>query len=153
MFALAGARSYWVRTYTHRTSGASVLTVLMCGRAGKMAVHTPEVCYRGAGYDLPDTPTAIVLRDESDALAGTFWTARFAKQTGTTRDLRLYWAWNAGDEWQAPANPRWEFRGRPYLYKLYASHELTGPSDADATAEFLRELLPVLKETLAPPAS
>ncbi len=148
LFTLAGARSYWARRYTDRRGGGTVLAILMCGRSGKMAVHTPEICYRGAGYDLLQPPTSTVLRDDADEELGTFWTARFSKQSAAANDLRLYWAWSGGDSWQAPANPRWEFRGRPYLYKLYVSHELTGSSDLDPSAEFLRQLLPVLKESL-----
>lgn len=148
LFALAGARSYWTRTYTDRRSGGTVLAILMCGRSGKMAVHTPDICYRGAGFDLFDAPTRVVLRDDADDELGSFWSARFAKTSTAADDLRLYWAWNGGDGWQASANPRWEFRGRPYLYKLYVSHETTGQRDLDPSAEFLRQLLPVLKETL-----
>ena len=151
LFTLAGARSFWARSYTERRGGGTVLAILMCGRAGKMAVHTPEICYRGAGYDLLTPPTRTVLRDDADDELGTFWHGRFSKQSAAESDLRLYWAWSAGDGWQAPGNPRWEFRGRHFLYKLYVSHEINGPSDLDPSAEFLRQLLPVLKETL--PAS
>jgi hypothetical protein len=147
-FAQAGARGYWARSYTHRHGGGSVLVILMCGRAGRMSVHTPEVCYRGAGYDLLETPRPTTLRDEAGNPSGTFWNARFAKQAGTTGDLRLYWAWGDGTDWQAPTNPRWDFRGRPFLYKLYASHEISGPNDADSTAEFLRQLTAELKKVL-----
>jgi hypothetical protein len=147
-FAQAGARSYWARSYTHRHGDDAVLVILMCGRAGKMAVHTPEVCYRGAGYDVLDTPAHAVLRDDADDEFGTFWNARFAKQAGATGELRLYWAWGDGAGWQAPTNPRWEFRGRDFLYKLYASHERAGSGDTDVTADFLRQLLPELHKVL-----
>lgn len=147
-FAQAGARSYWARSYTQRHGDGTVLAILMCGRAGKMAVHTPEVCYRGAGYDLLDTPTHAVLRDDAGDELGTFWHARFAKQAGATGDLRLYWAWGDGAGWQAPTNPRWELRGRAFLYKLYVSHERAGPGETDVTAGFLRQLLPELHKVL-----
>src|SRR5579864_1510783 len=65
-FAQAGARSYWARSYTHQHDGSTVLAILMCGRAGRMAVHMPEVCYRGAGYDLWEAPARTVIRDEED---------------------------------------------------------------------------------------
>ena len=143
-FAQAGARTYWARTYSRRHGDDTVLAILMCGRAGKMAVHTPEVCYRGAGYDVLDTPTQAVVRDD----AGTFWNARFAKQAGSIGELRLYWAWGDGEMWQAPVNPRWELRGRAFLYKLYVSHERTGPDNTDVTADFLQQLLPELHKVL-----
>ncbi len=164
-FVQAGARNYWARSYRRRGGGA-VLVVLMCGRAGRMAVHTPEVCYRGAGYDLLESPARATIRGEADDDYGTFWSARFSKQTGGTSDLRLYWAWGDGADWQAPTSPRWQFRGRPFLYKLYASHELTGDAGAagaagaagqagaagtDATMDLLRQLLPTLREALAAP--
>jgi len=148
-FAQAGARGYWARSYT-RPGGDSVLVVLMCGRPGKMAVHTPEVCYSGAGYELFEAPTAQVMRDDTDVEHGVFWSGRFTKQTGGS-DLRLYWAWGEGYDWQAPTNPRWTFRGQPFLYKLYASHEITTGQVGDPTAELLTELLPVLRKNLAVP--
>src|SRR5258706_14743011 len=51
-FAMAGAQGWWVRTYAHPRHQERLLVILMCGRSGQMAVHTPEVCYRGAGYDM-----------------------------------------------------------------------------------------------------
>src|SRR5262245_47984638 len=50
-FFQAGALKYWARSYVDENRKTPVLVILMCGRAGRMAVHTPEVCYRGAGYD------------------------------------------------------------------------------------------------------
>ena len=47
-FEQAGAKGYWMRSYVNQRTKASVLAILMCGRPGKMSVHTPEVCYRGA---------------------------------------------------------------------------------------------------------
>src|SRR3954467_767212 len=38
----AGAQAYWARTYS-RPDRESFLVILMCGRAGKMSIHTPEV--------------------------------------------------------------------------------------------------------------
>jgi hypothetical protein len=147
-FAQAGARGYWARTYT-RPGGDSVLVVLMCGRPGKMAVHTPEVCYGGAGYELFESPTTIVVRDEAGVEQGVFWSARFSKQAGGS-ELRLDWAWGDGHDWQAPGNPRWTFRGRPFLYKLYASHEISPGQAGDPTAELLSELLPKVRDALMP---
>jgi hypothetical protein len=115
-----------------------------------MAVLTPEVCYRGAGYQMVGTPQTWTVREDKDREQGTFWTARFAKATGTG-DLRLFWGWSAGADWEAPEAPRWTFRGAPYLYKLYITHG--GGEAASLTAEgsqnsFLRQLLPQLSAAL-----
>jgi hypothetical protein len=148
-FDMAGARRYWTRTYTHRQSQAKVLAILMCGRAGRMSVHTPEVCYRGAGFEMPDDAVRFSMTAEP---TDTFWTATFAKTTGLGSSLRLFWAWNAQGTWEAPDNPRWQFRGAPFLYKLYVSHDLAGTGDhgaaTDAGADFLRAFLPELERSL-----
>jgi hypothetical protein len=152
-FEQAGAQGYWSRQYTHPGKKSSVTVILMCGRAGRMAVHTPEVCYRGAGYEMVGAATSrsFAFGTRTDELA----TAHFRKDAGLGVDLRLYWAWNAHGLWRAPGSPRWEFRGDPFLYKLYVVHELSSPSGAGAkpAQEFLRHLLPELDRALFPPPS
>lgn len=153
-FFRAGALQYWARTYVDERRKTPVLVILMCGRAGRMAVHTPEVCYRGAGYDLAGSAQTFAAKSAGGDKLGDFWTARFTKQSDAKlasggADLRLYWAWNAHDTWQAPANPRWEFRSEPFLYKLYVSCDVTGSTD-DAAQEFLGVFLPELRKTLFP---
>lgn len=151
-FAQAGARTYWMRTYVNQKTKASVLAILMCGRAGKMAVHTPEVCYGGAGFELHDAPAECLFKNERGEKTTQFWTAHFVKHTGAPKHLRLYWAWNSRGEWEAPGAPRWQFWGEPFLYKLYVSRDTSaGPNlspQSDPAADFLREFLPVVKTTL-----
>jgi Protein of unknown function (DUF3485) len=79
-FEQTGAKGYWMRQYVNDKTGDSVLVILMCGRPGKMAVHTPEVCYRGAGYELHEQPAAVAIADNA-----MFWTAKFTKKTGHLR--------------------------------------------------------------------
>jgi hypothetical protein len=145
-FSQTGAVAHWTRQYVHRETKEAVLVILMCGRSGKMAVHTPEVCYGGAGYKLVDQPTVSPIRDDAN-----FWTATFTKKASR---LRLHWAWNATGAWEASTSPRWQFRGQSFLYKLYVSRDLRAQGsvapEADATAAFLREFVPVLDQTLFP---
>lgn len=154
-FAQAGAQSHWIRSYTHQRTGQAFLVILMCGRAGRMSVHTPEVCYRGAGYEVAADPSRQEIRSPQDDPLGAFWTARFLKQQGVTTDLRLFWAWaGTNQSWQAPDNPRWTFRGQPYLYKLYVSHDIperVGSAPDQPALEFLQQFLPTLNATLQPP--
>src|SRR4051812_10903743 len=39
-----------------RPDGAVVSVLLACGRAGPLSVHTPEVCYGGAGFQAAGDP-------------------------------------------------------------------------------------------------
>jgi hypothetical protein len=143
----ARAVGYWMRRYTKPGFAGSFSVILMCGRAGHMAVHTPDVCYRGAGYESAGEPSreTIALTPPRHA---EFWTTVFrqpGKVTGTA--LRIYWAWSYDGHWQAPSSPRWTFGGSPYLYKLYVvSEDAEGRSDA--STEFLQQLLPELQRSL-----
>src|SRR5688572_25508203 len=40
------------RRYTHARTGRSLLISLTVGHPGLTAVHTPEYCYRGSGYEV-----------------------------------------------------------------------------------------------------
>src|SRR5205807_1079895 len=84
-FAQAGAQSYWTRSYAHPRKKTTLFVILMCGRSGKMAVHTPEVCYRGAGYELESRPETWTVKTPTGDAMATFWTASFTK--GAVSDL------------------------------------------------------------------
>jgi hypothetical protein len=75
----AGAQGSWVRRYTDKRSGVSVLVILLCGRSGKMSVHRPEHCYRGAGYEM--MAEAVRYELAADPIAHC-WTTRFVRSAG-----------------------------------------------------------------------
>lgn len=151
-FAQAGAKSYLARRYTNRQNHAAFLVILMCGRPGRMSVHTPEVCYQGAGFEMYDSPRQESLEKDGQNL-GTFWTARFVKRTGIPAEINLIWGWNSEDQWEAPTSPRWTYRGKPFLYKLYVSQDLAGlpgPLARQQSEQFMRQFLPQLERVLFP---
>ncbi|HMF12113.1 MAG TPA: exosortase-associated EpsI family protein [Gemmataceae bacterium] len=146
----AGAEGHWVRRFTHSRTGASVTIILLCGRTGQMAVHRPEDCYRGAGYEISSPATPYASRSEKGDAESRFWTACFRKQDASGPvQLRIFWSWLASDAWQAPDSPRLAFAGLPVLYKLYAVHELVGPIEDDPAIDLLHRLVPPLTELLA----
>jgi hypothetical protein len=152
-FARAGASRYWVRQYADRRTGRAVTVILMCGRAGPMSVHTPDVCYRGAGFEVVAGPEPFRL---SGPGGETEWRTLRARQGGPVPvDLRVCWAWTADGDWRAPEQPRLAFRGAPALYKLYVLRE-TAPAEGGAgegpCREFLRDFLPDLRRALFPAA-
>jgi hypothetical protein len=149
-FLQAGAQGFWTRSYVNKRNKTTMLVILMCGRAGRMAVHTPEVCYRGAGYEMERAPETLPVTSASGENLGTFWTAGFSKEAGGGSSLRLYWSWNAQDTWQASAKPRWDFGGEPFIYKLYVSHDAPGSTGVAKVAAlgFMQQLLPELHKAL-----
>ena len=50
-----GLEGFISRGYKNDATGKSVSLLLMCGRPGPVSVHTPEICYPGAGFELIQT--------------------------------------------------------------------------------------------------
>src|SRR6266851_187735 len=126
------------RRYKKRgTSGPHVSIALVCGRPGPVSIHTPQACYTANGYDV-GTPRLI----KAPGNKGAFWTADAVKKKATDETrLRLYWGWNAGDNWAAPDDARMQFTGHcQVLHKLYVLRELgnaSEPADDDPCVEFM----------------
>ena len=115
----AGIRGYLSRSYRNVRNGREVTILLVCGLPGPIAVHTPYVCYRGAGYE-PDSDPVVCAPGASEGGRGRFLGACFRKDDAAVPEaLDILWAWNAGDSWDAPDQPRVAFAGRPWLYKIY----------------------------------
>ena len=151
-FQQARARGYWMRRYTKEDAPGPITVILMCGRPGHMSVHTPDICYRGAGYEMVGEPTQENIAFGNEGSSATFWAARFRQPTRAAgAELRIYWTWSCDGSWQAPASPRFAFRGASYLYKLYIVHETPAGAGRDgSTPGFLRQLLPTLDKSLFP---
>jgi hypothetical protein len=139
------------RQYVNETTHQAVSVILMCGRFGPLSVHTPDVCYGAAGYVIQGRPERLEVAQDDGGTA-VFWTARFHKPNApATPPLRIIWGWNASSGWLAPDNPRWTFRRKPVLYKLYLAREMTTlkePLDEDPSIPFLRSWLPELDRAL-----
>lgn len=149
--AMAGADASWSRIFTNVKDGTKLNVILLTGRVGRIAVHRPEHCYRGAGFDLMGSATRIDVK--YDSTLAPFWTARFRKQdVAGAINLRIFWSWFGANHWEAPDSPRWNFARSPVLTKLYVVHELsTGqePADSDPAIAFLDAALPRWSAKLA----
>jgi hypothetical protein len=144
--ARGGYSGFLARTYQHRYQrGQKLVVLIVCGRPGPVSVHTPEVCYGGLGYKM----TTVESREqiEVDRSGGPqkheFFTATFAKPGSALPDqFRLYWAYSADGQWQAPGYPRAAFATEGLLFKLYVLHR-TGTEtaqDAGTCEAFIRAL-------------
>jgi Protein of unknown function (DUF3485) len=152
---VAGIDGCVLRRYTHGPTGDAVSVLLVCGPPGPVSVHTPEVCYSGAGYALLAAPTrmAVTCADVPEPVP--FRTALFRKEgTAASDHLRVFWCWYDGGRWAAPDRPRWTFARARVLYKLYVVNHAPAVSQAaeeDRAVRFLQVLLPELQKTLASP--
>ncbi len=141
------------RRYTHSRTGRSLLISLTVGHPGLTAIHTPEYCYRGSGYQV----AAAIERRPADvpgAPPAAFWTTLFSKPSAAgAEQLRVFWAWSADGAWAAPDHPRLHYMGRPSLYKLYVvGNGLpdVAPGKDPLLDDFLASLLGTLNQSLFP---
>lgn len=150
----AGFASFFHRSYKNRKSGAAVSVLLGCGPAGPLSVHTPDICYRGSGYQAVGDVTKRRGQVDGPFDAGAeLWAAKFSKpESASFTELRVLWCWNAGNGWQAPKTPRVAYAGSAALYKLYVVHESARDDERaeQVSGEFLGQLLPELNKRLFP---
>jgi Protein of unknown function (DUF3485) len=143
----AQVSGYLARQYVHRRDRGEVTLLILAGRPGPVAVHPPDICYAGTGFEVAAPSRCRVEGAE-------FWTARFRKgDPAAPVNLRIFWAWSAGGDWQAPDNPRLAFARYRALYKLYLIEQ--APADDELPEKgpclpFLRLLLPELQKSLFP---
>jgi hypothetical protein len=133
----AGIRAHVSRVYTHPRTGKSVTLLLVAGLPGPIAVHTPDVCFRGLGYVPVASPEPVTLLGAEPGPR--FWRMECQNPDGPTpRRLMVYWAWNGGNGWEAPdpSAARAKYALRPVLYKLYFVTDVTAGKKFDSVPEF-----------------
>jgi EpsI family protein len=144
---------YLLRRYENQRTGAAVKVLVACGRPGPLSLHTPEICYPGAGLRMLAGEAA---RQTLDARFGPIpaeiMKATFARENATSPEQqRVVWSWHGKSGWTAPNNPRWEFAGQPVLYKMYVTQEFfprNEETDAEGCLQFLGEFLPELDKVI-----
>src|SRR5262249_40391692 len=133
-------------------SGSSVTVLLVCGRPGPISVHTPDVCYDGAGYEALGEPADLRLTVGTSGRDAGFRHVLFRKTNSVVPAyLRVFWSWTSAGTWEAPDNPRLTFASRPALYKLYVIRETAtdeGRVEDDPGVKFLQVLLSELGRTV-----
>jgi hypothetical protein len=142
---------YVVRRYEN-AAGQAYTVMLVCGRPGPISAHTPEWCYGGAGFH-PESANTTEQLQLGDNRTATFWRNLFRKdQAAVPESLEICWAWNAGDGWKAPENPRLAYAPKRHLYKLYVVRNASGDGDGDQPylerEEFMKELIPAVDTAL-----
>ena len=136
-----------VRRYRDAKDGSTITVMVVCGRPGPVSVHTPDVCYGGAGYSVATPPAEV--------LPGFMASTMVRPSQAIADNLQVYWSWNALGRWAAPSNPRFAFGNRPYLFKLYVIRPVRTPSeplDSGPGADFAKALASTFDPSLPSPA-
>lgn len=135
------------RRYVNRRTGTEISVMVLCGRGGPIAVHRPDVCYTGAGFQMAAAPEKWT----TPGVDGSFWTTRFHKPGAAAETLRVFWAWSTAGDWTATDRPRLAYGRLPALYKLYLVRRLVHadePLDQEPSRDLLQFLVPALHHCL-----
>lgn len=148
---VGGIRGHVQRTYAGPGGRDPMTLMIVCGRGGPISVHTPDVCFSGAGFQQQGREKAVVVRS-ADGREDTFKVAKFKEPAGFGRgEQEVFWAWSAdGRTWDAPDNPRLAFARKKALYKMYVVRRLVPGETGEPAKEFLERALPGLRAALAP---
>ncbi|HEX4607020.1 MAG TPA: exosortase-associated EpsI family protein [Urbifossiella sp.] len=137
-----------MRTYTHRQSREVVTVMVLCGRPGPIAAHTPDVCFQGQGQTMTSPPAR-----RAGPAADEFWSARFERPGAAEVGSVALWGWSDGGGWEAADNPRVRYARAGFLYKLYVIRPQPAPgraADDPVLTAFLADFLPAARGALSP---
>ncbi|APZ94636.1 exosortase-associated EpsI family protein [Fuerstiella marisgermanici] len=150
---VAGISGYVRRHYTNPRIGYSVHLTVLCGASGPISVHPPTACFEGIGYTLASGPTPTLIKSDDGNSANEFNKSSFRQGDASVPEIvRVFWGWGTDGAWKAPSNPRFEFRGKSYLYKIYVTDSRidTGEDSALPQIEtFLKDALPAITTALS----
>lgn len=142
---------YFHQEFRH-PRGHVVRVLVVCGRPGPIAVHTPEVCLGGEGYVLQDSKQRQTVRLAPPYQPVEFWVAQFYRHDGgLRRDQRQFWTYSADGSWTAAENPRFHFARAPALYKIYIVRQLARKDEKleeDPTLDFIKVFMPEMQKRL-----
>lgn len=171
-----GIEEYLLINYSNNKSIENYQVLVVVGRPGPIAAHTPDVCYRGEGFTSNSEPTRSDVTIKEEGRNRTFELFDLKLRPPSTRvmdyELEIRWAWMPPAQGlRAPASPRVEFADQQALYKVYVIHKKpvssssglqanstlpVAPSaskgSANDTNAFLLKFLPRLEAALKDPA-
>lgn len=135
-----GAAGYWRRQYRGRATQQTVLATLVFGPAGRIAAHSPEICYARRAYQPVGPARTVRLAGTDSRFKMTSFRPRVAGQPALT----VAYAWHDGQQWIAPTSPRLALAGVQQVCRLQVTCQhpdwATGEAEA-ALARFLQEAL------------
>ncbi len=143
---------YCYRRYENVRNGHVVTLLVVCGRPGPISVHTPDVCFTGAGYKMGGAIVPCNVQYGMQGKEAVFHAVQMnSDESAFQSGIRVLWTWGAGGNWQTPSSPRYTFAKYPSLFKMYVirskTEEEVRPED-DPSLAFLRLMLPEVDTAL-----
>ena len=147
---------YFCRVYRNDKTRAEIQITVLCGPHGPISVHSPTICFPGAGLQqaYPEKKETV----DSGKVKGEFWRTTFTMQSpdGVREDVDTFWAWSTDGICEAPNNPRLQYASSPHLYKIYATQRRnaaeahkTNDEPLPGCEEFLKDFLPAFRSAIS----
>ena len=140
--------------YENKRTGDAVTVYLVSGTARNATIHTPDWCYRGAGYEMKAKPNSY--RISSDDISSEFVTTTFNRETAFEQQhLRIFWTFSENGTWEGPVRAKIHFAGKSALFKMYLISPILKRDDSVESSpakQFAEDFMPILTEVLFPPA-
>jgi Protein of unknown function (DUF3485) len=147
---------YFNQTFVH-PNGSMVQVLVLCGRPGPIAVHSPEVCLGGEGCVQDGKKERCGVDLPSGDGRAEFWVGQFFWFDGGLRkDRRQFWTYSADGTWKADDNPRLHFARFPFLYKIYIVRQMPRRDEKleeDPTLDFIKVFMPEIQKRLFGPGA
>jgi Protein of unknown function (DUF3485) len=125
--------------YQNKQTGKNVVLAVLFGPRGPIAVHTPEICYSGAGVQAAGGRSLVAIGEKP---SHSFWKVSFLSKVDAKPEIDVYYAWSDGGPWQAAKQPRFWMIDNLYKIQIAGPPRIAGqPSDCE---QFLQQVVPHL---------
>jgi hypothetical protein len=140
--------AYVNRTYMHQQTGDVVIVTVLVGPPGPIGAHTPEICYGSQNYSILGNRQSIKIVDRQQK-EHSLWQVSMEPKNATVAPQTVLYAWSTGESWSAANDPRLNYAGEPYLYKIQIAGPPSAASDEfKAWEDFLKWFLPDIQAQL-----
>lgn len=140
--------------YENKRTGDAVTVYLVSGTARNTTIHTPDWCYRGAGYEMQAKPNSYKIASED--MSSEFVTTTFNRETAFEQQhLRIFWTFTENGTWEGPVRAKIHFAGKSALFKMYLISPILKRDDSVESSpakKFAEDFMPILTRVLFPPA-
>lgn len=149
----AGASDHIMRDYHDQKTGELASVMALYGLGTMVYLHSPEVCYPAAGYQLFMGPVDRTI--EVPGLSGPLryrWAVYRKQVGGLSRYEEVYHAFLHHGDWVTDASDRWKtFRHYPGLFKIQVARIVSAlPEDSQGPClSLLGEMARQIQDRLA----
>lgn len=119
-FKATNCTAYVSREYTNTRTGRIVSVYLVTGTQRHIVIHTPDKCYRGAGFTMVGGMKRHLSQIPPNDNSAEFTTSIFTRpDVDGPAQLRIFWTYSYDGKWEAPSNPKVHFAWKSALCKVY----------------------------------